>query len=65
MTCGRDGLVLVWDGNGTKMLKLEFSGELPLRAVFDENGKRIFTTDFAGDVAVWNFADGKRIGNGG
>jgi DNA-binding beta-propeller fold protein YncE len=61
-TCGRDGTVQVWDGNGNSVRKLEFSGELPLRAVFTEDGKRIFTTDFNGQIVAWNAADGKRVG---
>ena len=62
VTCGRDGLVLLWDGNGNKVRKLDSSSELPLRAVFNEDGKRIFTADFAGAIMVWNAADGKRVG---
>jgi WD40 repeat protein len=62
VSCGRDGQVLVWDGNGNKIRKLESASELPLRAVFTEDGKRIFTTDFEGTTVAWNAADGKRIG---
>jgi len=61
-SCGRDGTVLLWDGNGNRVRKLEFSSELPLRAVFNEDGKRVFTTDFNGQIVAWNAADGKRIG---
>jgi len=60
-SCGRDGAVVLWDGNGNKLRKLEFSNELPLRAVLTEDGKRIFTTDFEGQVIAWNAGDGKRI----
>jgi WD40 repeat protein len=61
VSCGRDGQVILWDGNGSKIRKLDFTGELPLRAVFSEDAKRIFTTDFNGAITAWNAADGKRV----
>jgi Planctomycete cytochrome C/WD domain, G-beta repeat len=62
VSCGRDGQVIIWDGNGNKIRKLDFAGELPLRAVFTEDAKRIFTTDFNGAILAWNVSDGKRAG---
>jgi hypothetical protein len=62
VSCGRDGQVILWDGNGNKIRKLDFSSELPLRAVFTQDGKRIFTTDFNGSILAWTAADGKRAG---
>jgi hypothetical protein len=60
VTCGRDNTVALWDGNGNKQRKLDYSGELPLRAVFSSDSKRVFTTDFTGHLAGWSTADGKR-----
>src|SRR5262249_52298275 len=62
VSCGRDGQVIIWDGNGNKTRKLDFASELSLRAVFTEDGKRAITTDFNGAIAAWNAADGKRAG---
>ena len=62
VSCGRDGQVVVWEASGNRLRKMEFAGELPLRAVFTDDGKRVVTTDFKGEVAVWNVADGKRVG---
>jgi hypothetical protein len=61
VSCGRDGQVVIWDGNGSNVRKLDFTGELPLRAVFNEDAKRVFTTDFNGSLVAWNAADGKRV----
>ena len=62
VSCGRDGQVVVWEASGNRLRKMDFAGELPLRAVFTDDGKRIVTTDFKGEVLVWNVADGKRAG---
>jgi len=62
VTCGRDNRIAVWNGNGKNLRALEFSGDLPVRARFNDDGTRIMATDFAGTVAVWNAADGKRLG---
>lgn len=61
VTCGRDNAVTLWKPDGTKARALEFTGELPLRAVFSHDGKRVFTSDFTGRVAAWNVEDGKRL----
>ena len=62
VTCGRDLAVTLWNANGGKVRSFDFSGDLPIRAVFSHDDKRIFATDFAGRVAVWTAADGKRAG---
>jgi hypothetical protein len=62
VTCGRDLAVTLWNANGGKVRSFEFSGDLPIRAVFSHDDKRVFATDFAGRVAVWTAADGKRAG---
>jgi hypothetical protein len=62
VTCGRDLAVTLWNANGGKVRSFEFSGDLPIRAVFGYDDKRVFATDFAGRVAVWTANDGKRAG---
>ncbi len=62
VTCGRDNAVTLWDANGGRVRNLESVCDLPLRAAFSHDGGRIFAADFDGRVAVWNTADGKRIG---
>src|SRR5262249_26799316 len=62
VSCGRDRTVTIWNANGGKVRNLEFSGDLPLRAVFNWDDKRIFVADFAGAIGVWTAADGKRVG---
>jgi hypothetical protein len=52
----------LWDGNGSKVRAFEFFGNLPVRVAVNQDGTRIVGTDFAGRVAVWNSADGKRLG---
>ncbi len=62
VTCGRDLAVTVWNANGGRVRNLAFSGDIPIRAAFSCDDQRVFATDFAGRVAVWNAADGKRLG---
>jgi hypothetical protein len=62
VSCGRDNQITLWDSNGNKKKSFEFFGELPVRAIFTHDGERIVASDFNGRVAVWNAADGKRIG---
>jgi WD40 repeat protein len=63
VSCGRDKNVVVWDGNGNKVKQMEFSGGIPLRAVFDYDGARVTASDIEGHVGVWTAADGKRVGS--
>ncbi|PWU13371.1 MAG: hypothetical protein C5B50_19345 [Verrucomicrobia bacterium] len=63
VTCGRDGAVSLWDGNGSKVRDLEKSCDLPLRASFSSDDARIFASDFDGRVLAWNASTGKRIGS--
>jgi WD40 repeat protein len=62
VSCGRDNQVVVWDGSGSKQKAMQYSGELPLRAVFNHNGERVFGSDFNGHVFAWNTKDGKKLG---
>jgi hypothetical protein len=63
VTCGRDGVVSLWDGNGKKVRDLEKCCDLPLRASFSADGQRVVASDFEGHVTVWAAETGKRVGN--
>jgi hypothetical protein len=62
VTCGRDMITRVWDGNGTKIKDLEAFSDLALRAVFTHDGARVVAGDWTGEIRVWTIADGKRVG---
>jgi len=62
VTCGRDNVITIWNGNGSRVRNLEPFSALPLRAAFTEDGKRLFASDFQGQIAVWSVADGKKAG---
>jgi hypothetical protein len=62
VTCGRDGVVTTWSADGSKLKSCDFFGETALRCAFSHDGARLIATDFAGHVAVWNAANGKRLG---
>jgi len=62
VSCGRDGVITLWNATGSRVRNLEPFCELPLRAAFTQDGKRIFASDFQGRVAVWTSADGKKAG---
>jgi len=62
VSCGRDNQVVIWDGSGSKQKGMQYSGELPLRAIFSHNGERVFAGDFNGHVFAWNAKDGKKAG---
>ena len=61
VTCGRDGAVTTWSGDGSKLKACEFTGEPALRAVLTSDGARVVAADFTGHVGVWNAVDGKKI----
>lgn len=62
VTCGRDLVTRAWDGNGTKLKDFEAFGDLALHAAFTHDGARVVAGDWTGEIRVWAFADGKRIG---
>lgn len=62
VSCGRDHQIVVWNADGGKARSMEFSGDLPLRAVFSHDGSRVFATDFSGRAVAWKTADGKTAG---
>ncbi len=62
LSCGRDNVVALWNGQGGKLRNMEFTGDLPTRVSFSHDGERAIASDWAGNVGVWNTADGKRVG---
>ncbi len=62
VTCGRDMITRIWDGNGTKLKDLEAFSDLALRAAFTSDGARVLAGDWTGEIRVWTIADGKRVG---
>ena len=61
VTCGRDNLVIVWNGNGNKIKSFD-AGELPVRAAFTHDGQRVIVTDWTGKVTAWNATNATRLG---
>ncbi|HWG42331.1 MAG TPA: c-type cytochrome domain-containing protein [Gemmataceae bacterium] len=62
VSCGRDKLTRLWDGNGTAKRSFEAFGDVALRTTFSHDGGRVIAGDWNGQLLVWNTADGKRIG---
>lgn len=62
VTCGRDSAVILWDGKGARVRRLDFFGNIALRAVFSADGARAIATDFNGRCAVWQTSNGERLG---
>ena len=63
VTCGRDRQMTVWSADGTKQKTVEFTNEMPVRAVFSHDGARLIATDWLGKVTVWNTGDGRFVGD--
>jgi WD40 repeat protein len=63
VTCGRDHVVRVWDGNGGQQRVFEAMPDVTLRAAFSHDGSRVIAGDWTGQVHVWAVADGKFQGN--
>jgi hypothetical protein len=62
VSCGRDKLTRLWDGNGTAQRTFEAFGDVALRAAFSHDGGRVIAGGWNGELLVWNTADGKRLG---
>ena len=61
VTCGRDNLVITWDGDGKKLRSFDFTNELPSRVTFNHDGSRVFAADWTGKVTVWTTENIKPI----
>lgn len=62
VSCGRDKVTRLWDGNGTAQRAFEAFADVALRATFSHDGGRVIAGDWNGQILVWNTADGKRAG---
>jgi hypothetical protein len=62
VSCGRDRVTRLWDGNGAAQRAFEAFGDLALRATFSHDGGRVSAGDWNGQILVWNTADAKRLG---
>lgn len=63
VSTGRDRVTKLWDGNGGAQRSFEALPDVALKSVFSHDGGRVIAADWAGHVAVWNTADGKRLGS--
>jgi hypothetical protein len=63
VSCGRDRVTRLWDGNGGQQRVFEAFPELALRACFSHDGGRVIAGDWSGQIRVWTAADGKAVGN--
>lgn len=61
VSCGRDGLVRLWDLSGKKLLDFPRMKDQPLEVAITHDGKRVIAGDFAGQTEVWSTSDGKRV----
>jgi hypothetical protein len=62
VSCGRDRLVKVWDGNGAQQRAFEAMPDVALRTALSHDGSRVIAGDWTGEVRVWTTADGKPAG---
>jgi len=62
VTCGRDGSVVTWNADGSKLKSFEFSGEMALRCAWSHDSSSVFASDFAGRVAAWDAKSARRLG---
>jgi hypothetical protein len=61
LTCGRDRLVKLWDGNGGLQRAFEALPDMAMRVAMSHDGGRVIGGDWSGTVRVWAAADGKAV----
>ena len=59
VSCGRDGLVRLWDLSGKKIREFPPMKDLPLEVAITHDGNRVIAGDFSGQTELWNTSDGK------
>ncbi len=62
VSTGRDRVTKLWDGNGAAQRSFEAHPDVALKTVFSHDAGRVLASDWTGQIAVWNTADGKRVG---
>jgi hypothetical protein len=62
VSCGRDRVARLWDGNGGAQRAFDAFPDLALRACFSHDGGRVIAGDWSGQIRVWTTADGKLVG---
>jgi hypothetical protein len=62
VSCGRDRLTKVWDGNGAQQKAFEAFTDVALRATFAHDGVEVLAGDWTGLVRAWTVSDGRRVG---
>src|SRR5262249_13937503 len=63
VSAGRDRLTKLWDGNGGAQRNFEAFPDLATKALFTHEDKQVIGADWTGQIAVWNVADGKKLGS--
>ncbi len=63
VSCGRDRVTKVWDGNGAQQRAFDPFADIALKATFTHDGKRVVAGDWTGDIRVWDTANGKLVGH--
>ena len=62
VSCGRDNLSTLWEGNGSKVRSAEALGEIGLRCAFSSDGARLVASDAGGRVRLFDTSNGKKVG---
>ena len=62
VSCGRNGKIQIWDGDGNKKKTMESENELPLSVTFSHDAKRVIASFFNGKTLAWTAKDGKLAG---
>jgi len=62
VSCGRDGLAKLWDGNGAAKKQFSGFGDLPVCITYCDETHRVIAGDWTGAVRVFDGADGRQIG---
>jgi hypothetical protein len=61
VSCGRDGLVRLWDISGKKLRDFPRMKDLPLEVALTHDAGRVIAGDFSGQTRVWSTSDGNSV----
>jgi hypothetical protein len=62
VSCGRDAVTKLWDGNGAQRRVFEGMTDVATRTAFTHDGALVITGDWQGRLRAWATATGKRVG---